>query len=257
MRNLVKEYIESGKSFEDLKNEFAININEFGDLLCLNYDQIESPKTAAIVRQCRGIILDKNTLEIVHYPFYRFYNLEEVFEEHQKFDFQEMKNVYALSKEDGSLFGCFNYKGKWYISTRSQIGGNNKVSIGLISFGDIFDEAIGMSRDEFFSWLNADLDYTFELCSPANTIVTPYEKSEIYLIGLRRKSNDFKEENIMSYPIHEAISCIKLPKMFKVIDDNGNFVGLENLKAMANNLDKPTDEGFVLVDYSNYDHEFG
>ena len=36
MRNLVKEYIESGKSFDDLKNEYGININEFDNLICLN-----------------------------------------------------------------------------------------------------------------------------------------------------------------------------------------------------------------------------
>lgn len=52
MINLIKEYIESGNSFEDLKTEYGINVNEFDNLICLNYDQIESPKSPNIVRQC-------------------------------------------------------------------------------------------------------------------------------------------------------------------------------------------------------------
>jgi hypothetical protein len=256
MRNLVKEYIESGKSFDDLKNEFGISCNEFGDLICLNYDQIESPKTALIVRQCRGIVLDKNTLEIVHYPFFRFYNLDEVYEEREKFDFKEMTQVYALEKLDGSLFGVFNHNGIWYISTRSQIGGKNMLSIGLITFGDLFNKAIGMDREKFFAKLDSNYDYTFELVGPDNQIVTPYENTELYLIGVRIKSDDFHEENPLLLR-GELPDFIKFPKLFKIIDDNGMFIGFEDLKLQANKMDHPTDEGFVLVDFGSYNDEFG
>ena len=95
MINLIKEYIESGNSFEDLKTEYSINVNEFDNLICLNYDQIESPKSPNIVRQCRGIVLDKDTLEIVHYPFFRFFNLDEMPEERQKFNWN---NAFGLQK---------------------------------------------------------------------------------------------------------------------------------------------------------------
>lgn len=104
MRNLVKEYINSGKSWDELHNEYGIGVNEFDNLTCLNYDQIESPKTAPIVRQCRGIVLDSNTLDIVYYPFFRFYNSDEVLDEHSLFNFNSNK-IYALQKLDGSLFG--------------------------------------------------------------------------------------------------------------------------------------------------------
>ena len=151
MRNLVKEYIESGKSFEDLKTEYGINVNEFDNLICLNYNQIESPKSPNIVRQCRGIVLDKDTLEIVHYPFFRFFNLDEMPEERQKFNWN---NAFGLQKIDGSLFGVFCHNGVWHITSRSQIGGFNKVTIGMLTFGDIFDMAIKGSRDEFFAKLD-------------------------------------------------------------------------------------------------------
>jgi hypothetical protein len=253
MRNLVKEYIESGKTFKDLENEFAISASEFGNLICLNYSQIDSPKTADIVRQSRGIILDKNTLEIVHYPFFRFYNLDEVLEERTKFNWN---NAFGLEKIDGSLFAVTWYKDNWVIATRGQIGGFNKVSIGMFTFGDIFDQAVGGNRDEFFAHLDKNIDYTFELVSPMNKIVTPYAEPALYLIGARDKSNDFQEINIKTLK-SSLPEYIKFPKEFKLIDSNGNFIGFEQMKMKANGLERPTDEGFVVVDYTSYNSEFG
>lgn len=251
MKNLVKEYIKSGKTFEDLKSEFGISSNVFDNLICLSYSQIDSPKTEPIVRQCRGLVIDKNTFDIVHYPFYRFYNFEEVLEERQKFNW---KKSFALEKIDGSLCGCFFYNGKWYISSRSQIGGNNSLS-NFITFGEIFDKAFKLSRNEFFSKLDKNIDYTFELVSPLNIIVTPYNETKLYLIGARDKNNDFNELNIEDIDISNL--PLMLPKKFSLVDDNGNFRGFEEMKNMANSLPNATDEGFVVVDYSNYDNEFG
>ena len=253
MRNLVKEYIESGKSFEDLKTEYGINVNEFDNLICLNYNQIESPKTPNIVRQCRGIVLDKNTLEIVHYPFFRFFNLDEMPEERHKFNWN---NAFGLQKIDGSLFGVFCHNGVWHITTRSQIGGFNKVTMCMLAFGDIFDMAIKESREDFFAKLNPELDYTFELVSPYNKVVTPYSEPALYIIGVRDKSNEFKEINISE--IYDKLpEYIKHPELFSIKDTNGNFIGFEEMKALANGLENPTDEGFVVVDYSSYNDEFG
>ena len=253
MRNLVKEYIESGKSFDDLKNEYGINVNEFDNLICLNYDQIESPKSPNIVRQCRGIVLDKNTLEIVHYPFFRFFNLDEMPEERQKFNWN---NAFGLQKIDGSLFGVFCHNGVWYITTRSQVGGMNKINIADLTFGKIFDMAINDSRDEFFAKLSPELDYTFELVSPYNKIVTPYPEPALYIIGVRDKTNEFKEINV-SEIYDDLPEYIKHPEFFSIKDPNGDFIGFEQMKMMANGLENPTDEGFVVVDYSSYNDEFG
>ena len=252
MRNLVKEYVSLGKTLEDLKKELFISINENEGMLCLNYNQIDSPKTNEIVRQCRGIVLDEDTLDIVHYPFYRFYNFEEVPEERKLFNWN---NAEALEKIDGSLFGVFYHKDKWHISTRSQIGGQNILAIGVLTFGDMFDKAINMPREDFFNVLNKDIDYTFELCGPENQIVTPYKDTTLYLIEGRDKKNDFKEIDINN--INIPFNNIKKPKRYHLFDDNGNFIGFEAMKKMAANVDNPTDEGYVVVDYKSYNYEFG
>ena len=259
MKNLIKKYL-NYKSLTDLNTEFGISSNEFNNLIVLNYSQIDSPKTDPLVRLCRGIIIEKNTYNIVHYPFYRFYNFEEVIEERKKFNWDK---AVATQKIDGSLWGVFNYNEEWYISSRSQIGGFNKTNFGEITFGDIFDKAIyPFSRDEFFACLDTNLDYTFELVSPYNQIVTPYNDCNIYLIGLRDKSNDFKEISLIEAKNIEHIAAlinaeiIKMPKIIPLVDENGKFRGFEEMKQLAE-TGNATDEGFVVVDWSSYDNEMG
>ena len=57
----VQNYLRSGKTLDDLTDELGIKStpHENLPLVILNYSQIDSPKTDAIVRECRGLILDK------------------------------------------------------------------------------------------------------------------------------------------------------------------------------------------------------
>ena len=256
MKNLIKEYFESGKNFEDLKNELGISFNSFDDLIILNYSQIDSPKTDPLVRMCRGIVIEKDTWNIVHYPFYRFYNFEEVVEERKKFNWD---NAVATTKIDGSVFGIFCHNDVWYISSRSQIGGNNQSSIPGVTYFDIFKEAIHpLDENEFFSILDKNLDYTFELVSPYNKIVTPYSESNIYLICVRDKGNNFKEISLKDAFNIEHIKAliekeiIKTPEIIPLIDEHGKFRGFNEMRNLAES-GNPTDEGFVVVDWSSYD----
>lgn len=256
MKNLIKEYFESGKNLEDLKNELGISSNSFDDLIVLNYSQIDSPKTDPLVRMCRGIVIEKDTWNIVHYPFYRFYNFEEVVEERKKFNWD---NAVATTKIDGSVFGIFCHNDIWYVSSRSQIGGNNQSSIPGVTYFDIFKEAIHpLDENEFFSILDKNLDYTFELVSPYNQIVTPYSESNIYLICVRDKTNDFKEISLKDAFKIEHIKAliekeiIKIPEIIPLINEHGKFRGFNEMRNLAES-GNPTDEGFVVVDWSSYD----
>ena len=55
----VQEFLNSGKSFDDLSNELAINVTKHESLpLCiLNYSMIDSPKHHPNCKECRGLIL--------------------------------------------------------------------------------------------------------------------------------------------------------------------------------------------------------
>ena len=55
----VQKYLKSGKNIVDLESEFSIKTTFHPNLplVILNYNQIESPKTETIVRECRALNL--------------------------------------------------------------------------------------------------------------------------------------------------------------------------------------------------------
>ena len=258
-KNFVKEYLnEPGKTLDTLKEELGISYRIFhaknGDLVILSYSQIDSPKTNQIVRMCRGLVLEMNTWDIVSYPFYRFYNFEEVPEESLKFNW---KNAMATEKIDGSLLEVFNYKDEWLISTRSMIGGENAVNALGTTVNNIFDMAISpMTREKFFERLTPNISYIFEIVSPFNQIVTQWDAAHLYLIGGRSKS--FKEEEYTFIDLYETFdpemkNIVRIPKVISLYDkESDDFVGFEKMKMLAE-TGNSQDEGFVVVDFDSLD----
>ena len=76
------EYIE-GKPYEQVKAELEaeplnINVRDTGPLYICKYSQIDSNFSYKIVRQCRGIILEKGSNKVVARAFDKFFNMPEV-----------------------------------------------------------------------------------------------------------------------------------------------------------------------------------
>lgn len=258
-KNFVKEYLDQPeKSLDTLKEELGISYRIFnaknGDLVILSYSQIDSPKTNPIVRMCRGLVLEMNTWEIVSFPFYRFYNFEEVPEERLKFNW---KNAMATEKIDGSLIEIFNYKSEWLISTRSMIGGENAINSLGTTVNDIFDMAISpMTREEFFERLSQNITYIFEIVSPFNQIVTQWDAAHLYLIGGRDYINqEYKFMDLYDSFDSAMRNIIRIPKVISLYDKEADdFIGFEKMKMLAE-TGNSQDEGFVVVDFSSYDNE--
>lgn len=121
-----------------------------------------------------------------------------------------------------------------------------------------------LSLESFYQRLNPRFDYMFELVSPFNMIVTPYEETRLYLLGVRDKEDDFREipfqfayndDEIVSSGLREA-AILRIPKVKTAMDSTEKILGLVEIAAMVNRLDQ-TDEGFVVVDDSSYDLETG
>lgn len=60
----VQRYLRDGKTLADLEAELGIKSSENGNLVVLNYNQIESPKTDPIVMECRQLALEKGTWDL-------------------------------------------------------------------------------------------------------------------------------------------------------------------------------------------------
>ena len=79
----VLEYIKGHKDWEELLSQapYFIKISRdvmFGKrLIMLKYNQLDSDFNEEIVRECRGLIIDEDSLEPVSVPFFKFGNYGE------------------------------------------------------------------------------------------------------------------------------------------------------------------------------------
>lgn len=127
----VQNYLLSGWTVDDLNKEFGINATFHTELplVLLNYDQIESPKTHCIVRECRALVLCTEDWSIAARSFPRFFNHGEVADE--PFDFN---NCIVTDKEDG----CFEHK------TPLNLWDGGTITIGEIVNKRVKAKLIGM-----------------------------------------------------------------------------------------------------------------
>lgn len=231
------------KSLDDLTAELGIKVTQDSELglVILNYDQIESPKTHPIVRECRGLVLELGTWQIVARSFPRFFNWGEVADEMGLFDFGEF---HTDSKEDGSLCIIYNYRGQWLANTRGSFGKD------LMQFQDFtwregFLRALGVdSFDRLDNHLNPELTYVCEFVSPWNKVVRNYPEPSMYLLTAFRG-----KEELSRMEVREGIGTsgvFRLPQSytFGSIDEISEYIR----KIQA---EDPTNEGVVIRDSGN------
>jgi hypothetical protein len=94
----VQEYLRSGKSLEDLTSELGMKRNTLDGLVLLNYSQTDSPKIHPIVMECRALVLEIDTWDLISMGYKRFFNHCEAKEVTDDFPFHRS---FAIEKVDG------------------------------------------------------------------------------------------------------------------------------------------------------------
>ena len=237
----IQMYLRSGKTLDELKEEFAIkaNFSECGNLVNLKYNQIESNKNLNIVRECRGIILEIGSWNIVSRGFYRFFNYGEEIENETPFNFNS-KNISVFEKSDGSVIQLFYYNNEWRISTSGTIDANCNANGGNYTFAQLFNRAQQNTSPELYDRLDYNCIYTFELVSPLNRIVRPYDKTALILLNVRENFEEVPVETLYSHARNISVPMAKEFRNLKTEEDVVKAVEeLDNLH-----------EGYVLVDYN-------
>ena len=223
---------------------YSLTIKEDKEYYLLKYNQLESDFSIDIVKECRGLIIDKKLLIPVALSFTKFFNIEE-----PNANRISWSNCRVQEKVDGAKILVWYNRNKWHVSTSGNIDAYTTMVGDLgFSYGQLFDEAVlnlkdanhqqlFQSTDDFLTKLNPLLCYTFELISPKARIVIAYKQTEIRFIGLRNVI-DMEELN----PDEDYIATIvKRPKEFPIVSakdcmDKASKLGLDQ-------------EGFVVVDY--------
>lgn len=149
---------------------------------------IKSPWRIDLVRECRGIILDKNTQEIVCHPYHKFGNYGESYVPK---DFK-WKGAYISEKIDGSLMKVWYHNKHWHISTNGTIDASGAGTKMDINFKELFMRTIGQDHyKEILYDIENGTDITmeygfthlFELCTFENIVVINYGEDKLFYLG--------------------------------------------------------------------------
>jgi T4 RnlA family RNA ligase len=205
---------------------YNLMIKSDGDYTLFKYSQISSDFSIPLVREARGIILHEPTMQVVCRPFSKFFNYGE-----PNAASIDWSHVEITEKIDGSLIKVWYHNG-WHVSTNSTIDARQALVNDLgLTFYDLFMKALGFPKEEFWQMLDEKNTYMFELVSPYNRIVIPYEQTELYYLGARNNKNG----EYVTYPLP-----IKVPA-------NYSFTALEQIIDAVSIFDWMR-EGFVVFD---------
>ena len=256
----IQKFIEEHADWEKLLSEkpYCISISRdvmFGrKLIMFKYSQIDSDFNIELVRECRGIILDEDTHEVICHPFNKFGNYEEPYAADI-----DWKSCYVTEKLDGSLVKLSRIGDNILWSTNGTIDAYKAPlveQIGCIakSFGELAWYAIlenyckardlsvsdcidpDIVKDWLKSIIKPGYTYMFELTSPYNKVVVTWHKTELHFIGCR--DNESGQE--IFFGDHELSKIFDIPKIFPLRSVD------ECVKA-ASELDVNA-EGYVVVD---------
>lgn len=254
MKLEVQKFIESHSDWEKLLAEkpycITVSRDEFNGkkLIMLKYSQIDSDFNIELVRECRGLILDESTFDIVSFPFTKFGNFGESY--CPDIDWTTAR---CGEKVDGSLIKIVNVGDNLLISTNGTIFASKapiaeQLGCRYSFFGDIVAEQLDvvleksgwqkkLQEEGLCALWKEGYTYMFELCSPWTRVVVPHKENKLYFLG-KRNNETFKETYFTDDPVFSKL--FDIPRVFplKSIDE-----------CLAATKELPWDEeGYVVCD---------
>ena len=209
------------------------------ELVMFKYDQIRSDLSIPLVQECRGLILDAHTFEVVSFPFVKFFN----YGEELAVDI-DWSSAYVTQKLDGSLVKVVNLDGHFLISTNGMIDAF-KCSLPenygrpFDNFGQLFIEGLkwyGIHMEDFDRLFKPGITYMFELTSPWNQVVVNWAETKAWFIG-QRDNKTFKET---FFGDSELAHDFDTPKVYPITN-------IDECVSAAKEL-PDSEEGYVVVD---------
>lgn len=206
----IKPYIEQGLVSEQAHPE-AINVHIFNYTPECQFGR----KWDDITRQCRGLIMDVETDQILARPFPKFFNYSEHVD--NGWPLPSGKPI-VREKLDGSLGILYHLNGKPWIATRGSFT-SDQALWATKWWRDCMQETVVLPR----------VTHLFEIIYPENRIVVPYDFSGlVYLASIEIDSGKEVAAGIFNGPIRFA--------------KHHDETDLAKLAA----LDERTGEGFVV-----------
>lgn len=239
----IQSFLRSGGTFETLKEKYGVNnkVSDDKKLVIFNYDQIDSPKYVELVEECRGLVLENNTWNVVAKAMTRFYN----YGERKSFDGTfKIEKSKILEKLDGSLILLYYYDGSWRVNTRNSFGDGQVNSLTNLSWRELFLSTINQEK---LQDLDVTYTYVFELCSIYNKVVVHHIEPKSYILTI---INNITVEELDNEQISRYASLLEcgLPLSF-------NFTDIDSLVKYLGTQKGHTFEG-VVAKYKHHRLKF-
>ena len=147
--------------------------------LYLLFHTEQSDLTNDVVRECNGIILDKNTNQIVAYGLDRVYTYDEqnIIPDFDSFDWDTAKYNICF---DGTLLKVYYYNCKWNVSTSKCINSDKSRWSSKQSFLELFNDC-GID----YNLLDKNICYSYILQHPESRLVAPVHHPQCVLVASR------------------------------------------------------------------------
>lgn len=202
------------------------------------YDQLEAKSSDPLVRESRGLILDRNhNWDAVAVPFFRFANYGESWA-----DPIDWTTARVQEKVDGSLMIVWFYDGKWNVSTKGSPDAGGQVDVHPFTFAELFWR-VWQDRKYSTAMMNVRQTYMFELFSLYNRVVCEYKEPGLVLLGSRQIEED-DHGNYQEIPVSWFSNHLLMPAPVREYP----LTSIDEVIAAAGKLTPDTGEGFVVVD---------
>jgi hypothetical protein len=238
--SLVIDFINSKQfeSFNDLKScfeELKIEVKETEKLFMLCFIS-SSDLEDKMIRECNGIIFEKETNKLVHYTFPKCYDY--AYEDSDvsldtrriKDDTTEVVNWFI----DGSIIKLFYYDSKWSIATSRNIEGFKNKWSSSKTFEDLFKDAVEISHSTIYDIYLETLDKS---CSYSYIIQHPEHITAIK-VGV---------------PIAILLNMVNNTSLVEVLPELENFKINKTVQEIQNNPNRSVADNYIIykVDKNN------
>jgi hypothetical protein len=202
--NQINDYVNLKLILES--SEFNLKIKEDTDFptLFLIHTQDTSNFNVKLVNECNGLIMDKNTLEIVCYSFDKCSDSTTIFDASVIIDFDDL---YIEKSLEGTLIRLYYYNNKWNLSTKKCIDASKSKWLSEKNFTQLFNECI--QNYNIMDNLNTSYCYSFIITHPENNIIVIYTTPIVYHVSTRDMTTLNEIDVKIGLPKNERLPVMK------------------------------------------------
>jgi len=206
-----------------------LHVSEYYDRVMYTYRYVHYDhfKEYPVLNECRGVIFNRETDELISRPFHKFYNIGEPLAA----EFDLASDIYYAVKIDGFLIQAYLYQGQLYFSSRKQI---NPPMVGPILERHLSKEI--KNRLITLLQLYHPATILLELVDPDHIILFHDQEPGLHLLALRKLQGDYLLPN--KDLIVETIPCVnwqRLDKEFTIFREEAADADHEGYVLFQNN----------------------